>query len=69
MRAHAEVGEAQADRPTQIISTSATIGRAAARMAARPASMASGWKAVRPLNSKSALAWIMRRTSGHCPAV
>ncbi len=33
--------------------------------AARPACMACGWKAVRPLNSKSALAWIIRRTSGH----
>src|SRR5690606_31992151 len=59
----------EADRPTQIISTSATMWVPPRTMAARPASTASGWKSVRPLKSKSALAWIMRRTTGHWLAV
>ena len=57
------------DRPEQIISTSATTGVPPRSIAATPASTASGWKSVRPLNSKSALAWIMRRTIGHCSGV
>ena len=57
------------DRPEQIISTSATTGVPPRSIAAMPASTASGWKSVSPLNSKSALAWTMRRTIGHCVSV